>query len=142
MPTPYEKEMVSLRKPFAEVEADEYSDRENEDNLLDGVLEENFSGHESFSEHDTESEEAGASGNGEVNNSNNDQKIFATWIKEQSPIIFNYVPIARKLRSAQKRLTLFCTFRLDRLRKDSSTVSVVQQFSFSTISIYNSICST
>ncbi|GBM17693.1 hypothetical protein AVEN_202848-1 [Araneus ventricosus] len=68
MPTPYEKEIGRLRKPLVEVETNEYSDHENEDNLPEGVLEENFSNLESFSEHDTESEEAGDSGNGEVNN--------------------------------------------------------------------------
>ncbi|GBM69503.1 hypothetical protein AVEN_112303-1, partial [Araneus ventricosus] len=51
--TLYEKEIESLRKILPEVEIDEDSDF---DNGPEDVLEENFSDHESFSEHDTESE--------------------------------------------------------------------------------------
>ncbi|GBM32016.1 hypothetical protein AVEN_161810-1 [Araneus ventricosus] len=58
-----------LRKPLAEVETDEDSDFDNEDNRPEDVLEENFSDFESFSEHDTELEGGGDSGNGELNNS-------------------------------------------------------------------------
>ncbi|GBM80604.1 hypothetical protein AVEN_151510-1 [Araneus ventricosus] len=42
---------------------------DNEDNGPEDVLEDNFSDHESFREHDKESEEDGDSGNEEVNNS-------------------------------------------------------------------------
>ncbi|GBN18160.1 hypothetical protein AVEN_127197-1 [Araneus ventricosus] len=68
MPTPYEKEMERLRKLLAEVETDEDPDFDNEDNGPEDVLEEIFSDHESFCEHDTESEEDGGSGNEDVNN--------------------------------------------------------------------------
>ncbi|GBN02826.1 hypothetical protein AVEN_216786-1 [Araneus ventricosus] len=54
MPTSYEKEMECLRKLLAEVETDEDSNFDNEDNGPEDILEENFSDHESFSEHDTE----------------------------------------------------------------------------------------
>ncbi|GBM89643.1 hypothetical protein AVEN_109634-1 [Araneus ventricosus] len=57
MTTPYEKEMECLRKLLAEVEIDEDSDFDNEDNGHGDVLEENFSDHECFSEHDTEESE-------------------------------------------------------------------------------------
>ncbi|GBN43786.1 hypothetical protein AVEN_87723-1 [Araneus ventricosus] len=63
MPTSYEKEMQRLRKLLDEVESDEDSDFDNEDNGSEDILEENFSDHASFSEHDTESEEGGDSGN-------------------------------------------------------------------------------
>ncbi|GBN43738.1 hypothetical protein AVEN_219641-1, partial [Araneus ventricosus] len=43
-------------------------DFDNEDNGPEDVLEEIFSDHESFCEHDTESEEDGDSGNEDVNN--------------------------------------------------------------------------
>ncbi|GBN73536.1 hypothetical protein AVEN_119252-1 [Araneus ventricosus] len=66
MPTPYENEIESLRKLLAEVETDEDS---GFDSGPEEVLEVNFSDHESFSKHDTESEEDGDSGNEEVNNS-------------------------------------------------------------------------
>ncbi|GBL95871.1 hypothetical protein AVEN_227118-1 [Araneus ventricosus] len=46
-----------LRKLLAEVETDEDPDFDNEDNGHENVLEEIFSDHESFCEHDTESEE-------------------------------------------------------------------------------------
>ncbi|GBO25096.1 hypothetical protein AVEN_108916-1 [Araneus ventricosus] len=65
MPTSYEKEMQRLRKLLDEVESDEDSDFDNEDNGPEDILEENFSDHESFSEHVTESEEDGYSGNKE-----------------------------------------------------------------------------
>ncbi|GBN18435.1 hypothetical protein AVEN_236858-1 [Araneus ventricosus] len=65
MPTFYEKEMQRLRKLLAEAERDEDSDFDNEDNGHENILEENFSGHERFSEHDPESEEDGYSGNEE-----------------------------------------------------------------------------
>ncbi|GBL73821.1 hypothetical protein AVEN_163938-1, partial [Araneus ventricosus] len=42
---------------------DEYPDFDNEDNGPENVLEDNFSDHKSFCEHDTESEEDGDSGN-------------------------------------------------------------------------------
>ncbi|GBM93654.1 hypothetical protein AVEN_210278-1 [Araneus ventricosus] len=54
MPTSYEKEMERLRKLLAEIETDEDSDFDNEDNGHEDILEENFSDHESFSEHDRE----------------------------------------------------------------------------------------
>ncbi|GBN04665.1 hypothetical protein AVEN_221094-1, partial [Araneus ventricosus] len=59
MPTLYEKEMESLRKLLAEVQTDEDRDFDNEGNRHDNVLEENFSDHGSFREHDTKSEEDG-----------------------------------------------------------------------------------
>ncbi|GBM62211.1 hypothetical protein AVEN_267879-1 [Araneus ventricosus] len=68
MPTPYEKEMKRLRKFLAEVETDEDIDFDNEDNGPEDVLEDIFSDHESFCEHDTESEDNGCSGNEDVNN--------------------------------------------------------------------------
>ncbi|GBL79404.1 hypothetical protein AVEN_92589-1 [Araneus ventricosus] len=58
MPTPYKKERS--RKLLTEVETDE-------DNGPEDVLEEIFSDHESFCEHDTESEDGGF-GNEDVNN--------------------------------------------------------------------------
>ncbi|GBO07422.1 hypothetical protein AVEN_20858-1 [Araneus ventricosus] len=64
-----EKERERLRKLFAELETDEDSDFDNKGNRPDDILEEKFSNHESFSEYDTESEEDGDSGHGEVNNS-------------------------------------------------------------------------
>ncbi|GBM49549.1 hypothetical protein AVEN_15710-1 [Araneus ventricosus] len=69
MPSSYEKEMERLRKIIAEIETAEDSDFDNEDNGPEDILEENFSDRASFSEHDTESEEDGDSGNEEVNNS-------------------------------------------------------------------------
>ncbi|GBN56193.1 hypothetical protein AVEN_231676-1 [Araneus ventricosus] len=60
--------MEHLRKLLAEVETDEDPDFDNEDNGPEGVLEEIFSDHESFCEHDTESEEDGDSGNEDGNN--------------------------------------------------------------------------
>ncbi|GBN97031.1 hypothetical protein AVEN_132410-1 [Araneus ventricosus] len=69
MPTTYEKEIESLRKPLAEVETDKNSDFDNENNRSEDVLEDNFSDHERFSEHNTESEEDGDSENEEINNS-------------------------------------------------------------------------
>ncbi|GBO07190.1 hypothetical protein AVEN_274885-1 [Araneus ventricosus] len=57
--------MERLRKLLAEVETDEDPDFDNEDN---GCLEDILSYHESFSEHDTMSEEDGDSGNEDVNN--------------------------------------------------------------------------
>ncbi|GBN15596.1 hypothetical protein AVEN_24259-1 [Araneus ventricosus] len=68
MPTPYEKEMERLQKLLAEVETDEDTDFDNEYNGPEDVLKEFFSDHESFCEHDTESEEDGDSGNEDVNN--------------------------------------------------------------------------
>ncbi|GBO24073.1 hypothetical protein AVEN_194022-1, partial [Araneus ventricosus] len=62
MPTAYEKEMERLRKLLAEVETDENPDFDNEVNGPGDVLEEIFSDHKSFCEHDTESEENGDSG--------------------------------------------------------------------------------
>ncbi|GBO00298.1 hypothetical protein AVEN_141598-1 [Araneus ventricosus] len=67
MPTPYEMEL--LRKLLAEVETDEDPDFDNEDrDRPEDDLEEIFSDHESFCEHDTKSEEDRDSGNGDVNN--------------------------------------------------------------------------
>ncbi|GBM98996.1 hypothetical protein AVEN_133368-1 [Araneus ventricosus] len=60
--------MERLRKILAEVETDEEQDFDNEDNGLEDVLDEIFSDHESFCEHDTESEEDEDSGNKYVNN--------------------------------------------------------------------------
>ncbi|GBO06961.1 hypothetical protein AVEN_133195-1 [Araneus ventricosus] len=60
--------MERLRKLLAEVETAEDPDFGNEDNGSEDDLEEIFSDHESFCEHDTESEEDGGSGNGDVNN--------------------------------------------------------------------------
>ncbi|GBM90928.1 hypothetical protein AVEN_190111-1 [Araneus ventricosus] len=68
MPTPYEREMECFQKLLSEVKTDEDSDFDNEANGSEDVLEENFSGHESFNEHDTELEEDGYSGKDEVNN--------------------------------------------------------------------------
>ncbi|GBO32750.1 hypothetical protein AVEN_174628-1, partial [Araneus ventricosus] len=51
MPTPYEKEMESLRKLLVEIETRKDSDF---DNGPEDVLGDNFSDHESFYEHDTE----------------------------------------------------------------------------------------
>ncbi|GBN33979.1 hypothetical protein AVEN_208296-1 [Araneus ventricosus] len=65
MPTPYEKEMERLRKFLSEVETEEDPAFDNEP---EDVLEEIFSDHESFCEHDTESEEDRDSGNEDVNN--------------------------------------------------------------------------
>ncbi|GBL98359.1 hypothetical protein AVEN_187705-1 [Araneus ventricosus] len=63
MPTPYEEDLDRLRKLLSEVETDEDSDFYNEDNGPEDGLEENFSDHECFSEHDKESEKDGSSGN-------------------------------------------------------------------------------
>ncbi|GBN35815.1 hypothetical protein AVEN_66286-1 [Araneus ventricosus] len=68
MPTPEEKEVERLRKLLAEVETHGDPDFGNEDNGPEDVLEDIFSDHESFCEHDTESEENGYSGNEDVNN--------------------------------------------------------------------------
>ncbi|GBM76130.1 hypothetical protein AVEN_98062-1, partial [Araneus ventricosus] len=65
----YEKEIERLCKLLAEVETDKVPDFDNENNGPEDVLKENFSDHESFSEHDKESEEGGYSGNEEVDNS-------------------------------------------------------------------------
>ncbi|GBL97174.1 hypothetical protein AVEN_57379-1, partial [Araneus ventricosus] len=46
-----------------------FNNFDNEDDRPEDILEKNFSDHESFSEHDTELEEDGDSGNEEVNNS-------------------------------------------------------------------------
>ncbi|GBL81558.1 hypothetical protein AVEN_17749-1, partial [Araneus ventricosus] len=62
------KELKRLRKLVTEVETDGYPEFDNEDNGLEDVLEEIFSDHESFCEHDTESEENGDSGNEDVKN--------------------------------------------------------------------------
>ncbi|GBL76044.1 hypothetical protein AVEN_234354-1 [Araneus ventricosus] len=59
--------MESLHKLLAEVETDEDPDIVNEDNGLEDVLEEIFSDHESFCEHDMESEEDGNSENEDEN---------------------------------------------------------------------------
>ncbi|GBM94822.1 hypothetical protein AVEN_26533-1 [Araneus ventricosus] len=56
--------MERLRKFLAEVETDEDPDFDNEANGPEDVLDDIFSDHESFCEHDTESE----SGNEEANN--------------------------------------------------------------------------
>ncbi|GBM06492.1 hypothetical protein AVEN_58329-1 [Araneus ventricosus] len=55
--------MERLRELLAEVETAEDPDFDNEDNGPEDVSEENFSDHESFCEHDTESKEDGNSGN-------------------------------------------------------------------------------
>ncbi|GBM16586.1 hypothetical protein AVEN_223515-1 [Araneus ventricosus] len=60
--------MERLRKLLAEVKTDKDPDIDNEDNGPEDVLEEIFSDHESFCEHDTESEEDEDSGNQDVNN--------------------------------------------------------------------------
>ncbi|GBM54125.1 hypothetical protein AVEN_119854-1 [Araneus ventricosus] len=60
--------MEHLRKLLAEVETDEDPDFDSEDNGPEDVLEEFFSDHERFCEHDTESEEDGDSGIEDVNN--------------------------------------------------------------------------
>ncbi|GBM58190.1 hypothetical protein AVEN_134631-1 [Araneus ventricosus] len=64
--------MERLPKLLAVVNTDEYSDFDNEDNGPEDDLDDNFSDHESFSEHDTDtdSEEDGDFGNEEVNNWN------------------------------------------------------------------------
>ncbi|GBN42358.1 hypothetical protein AVEN_101687-1 [Araneus ventricosus] len=69
MPTPYEKEMKRLHKLLAEVETHKNPDFDNEGNGPEDVLEEIFFlDHESFSEHDTESEEELDSGSEDVHN--------------------------------------------------------------------------
>ncbi|GBM91973.1 hypothetical protein AVEN_160040-1 [Araneus ventricosus] len=68
MLTPYEKEIEHLHNIFAGVETQD-SVLDFEHNGAENVLEENFSDHETFNEHNTESEEDGDSRNGEVNNS-------------------------------------------------------------------------
>ncbi|GBN03221.1 hypothetical protein AVEN_36795-1 [Araneus ventricosus] len=60
--------MERLRKLLAEVETHKDPDFDNEDSGPEDVIEENFSDHEIFCEHDTESEEDGDSGNEDVNN--------------------------------------------------------------------------
>ncbi|GBM11630.1 hypothetical protein AVEN_16946-1 [Araneus ventricosus] len=60
--------MERLRKFLAEVETDEDPDFDNADNGPEHVFEEIFSDHESFYEHDTESEEDGDYVNEDVNN--------------------------------------------------------------------------
>ncbi|GBM71915.1 hypothetical protein AVEN_28692-1 [Araneus ventricosus] len=57
--------MECFRKLLAEVETDEVSDIDNEDNGSEDDLEDNFSDHESFSEHDKEVKEDGDSLNEE-----------------------------------------------------------------------------
>ncbi|GBN48067.1 hypothetical protein AVEN_150133-1 [Araneus ventricosus] len=74
MLNPQEKGMERLRKMLAEVETDEDPDFDNEDNAPEDVLEEIFSDHESFCEHDTEPEEDGDFGNEDGNNL--EQKLF------------------------------------------------------------------
>ncbi|GBL98104.1 hypothetical protein AVEN_84601-1 [Araneus ventricosus] len=54
MSNPYEKEMEHLPKLLAQAETDEVSGFANRP---EDILEDNFSDHESFSEHDMESEE-------------------------------------------------------------------------------------
>ncbi|GBO21661.1 hypothetical protein AVEN_139581-1 [Araneus ventricosus] len=61
-------ETERFRKLLAEVETDEDPDFDNEDNGPEDVLEEFFSAHESFCEHDTESEEDGDSRIEDVDN--------------------------------------------------------------------------
>ncbi|GBM64110.1 hypothetical protein AVEN_173264-1 [Araneus ventricosus] len=68
MLTSYEKEIERLRKLLAEVETHEDSDLDFEHNGLEDVLEENFSDHERFRQHDMESEEDEDSGNEDANN--------------------------------------------------------------------------
>ncbi|GIY05495.1 hypothetical protein CEXT_237921 [Caerostris extrusa] len=58
--------MERLRRHFAEVETDEVSDKLMKTIDLNGD-EDNFSDHEIFIKHDTESEEGTDSGNKEVN---------------------------------------------------------------------------
>ncbi|GBO22783.1 hypothetical protein AVEN_85051-1 [Araneus ventricosus] len=65
MAPPHEKEMEHLCKFLAEVETDEDPDFHNGPG---DVLEEIFSDHESFCEHNTESEEDEDSGNEDANN--------------------------------------------------------------------------
>ncbi|GBL75361.1 hypothetical protein AVEN_194561-1 [Araneus ventricosus] len=60
--------MERLRKHLAQGENDEDPGFDNEDNGPEDVLEEIFSDHESFCEHDTESEGDGDSGNEDGNN--------------------------------------------------------------------------
>ncbi|GBM27477.1 hypothetical protein AVEN_205264-1 [Araneus ventricosus] len=67
-PAPYEKEMERLRTILAEIETNEDPNFDNEGNGPEDVSEENVSDQESFSEHDTESEEDGYSGNEDENN--------------------------------------------------------------------------
>ncbi|GBN63976.1 hypothetical protein AVEN_261968-1 [Araneus ventricosus] len=56
------------KKLLAEVETDKDPDFDNGVNEPEDVLEKNFSDHEGFSEHDTESEEDGCYGNEDANN--------------------------------------------------------------------------
>ncbi|GBM15458.1 hypothetical protein AVEN_142119-1 [Araneus ventricosus] len=60
--------MDALRKLLAEVETDEDPDFDIEDNGPEDVLEQIFSDHESFCQHETKPEEDGDSGNEDVNN--------------------------------------------------------------------------
>ncbi|GBM63891.1 hypothetical protein AVEN_268812-1 [Araneus ventricosus] len=62
IPTSYEKKWSVYVNFLAEVETDEDSDFSNEDNGPEDILEEIFSDHESFTEHDAKSEEDGDSG--------------------------------------------------------------------------------
>ncbi|GBN39067.1 hypothetical protein AVEN_106612-1 [Araneus ventricosus] len=62
--------MERLRKLLAEVETDEDPYFDHEDNGPEDVLEEIFSEHERFCEHDTQSEEDEDSGNEDVNKLN------------------------------------------------------------------------
>ncbi|GBL99271.1 hypothetical protein AVEN_177307-1 [Araneus ventricosus] len=55
--------MERLRKLLAEVETDEDLDFDNEDNGPEDILEEIFSDHQSFCEHEKESEDDRDSGN-------------------------------------------------------------------------------
>ncbi|GBM73808.1 hypothetical protein AVEN_94477-1 [Araneus ventricosus] len=68
MPTPHEKDTERLRKLLVEVETDKDPDFDNEDNGPEDLLEEIFSHHESFCEHNTESEEDGDSGDEDMIN--------------------------------------------------------------------------
>ncbi|GBN03634.1 hypothetical protein AVEN_198019-1 [Araneus ventricosus] len=63
-----EKETERLRKLLAEIETDEDPDFDNEGNGHEDVLEDIFSDHENFCEHNMESEKDGDSGNEDVNN--------------------------------------------------------------------------
>ncbi|GBM38937.1 hypothetical protein AVEN_271051-1 [Araneus ventricosus] len=94
MLTPYEKEMECLLKLLADVETDEVSDFGNEDNGPEGVSEENFADHESFSNNDTESEEDANSGNEGVDNTAGfHQKMSHSGGKQNLGRIFSLVVI-------------------------------------------------
>ncbi|GBN31350.1 hypothetical protein AVEN_202477-1 [Araneus ventricosus] len=82
--------MEFLCKLLAEVETDENSVFDKEDNGPDYVLEDNFSDHECFREHDTQSEDDGDFGNEEVNNTK--------WFKSKDGVKWRQRKLKQKIR--------------------------------------------